>query len=140
MRVTLVHAEIQAAVVDMLEKRGINIKNTDVAVAFSMGRKNTGLSATVDIVDPSIVELPAAVVEEDEPVGHAATTASAPATVVEAKEVTNTFVAKTDENGSIAVTNEAKEDPPFEVDEDAASAAPATSSEETKKTTQSLFA
>lgn len=152
MRVTLVHAEIQAAVVAMLAKRGINTEDQDIAVAFSMGRKNTGLSATVDIVDPSVVQLPDAVVEEDDDVTAVAT--STPAAKAETKEVKNAFVAKTDESGTIAVSSEPEEvamattttteSPPFEVDEDASSDAPTTSpaaSEEApKKTTQSLFA
>ena len=161
MRVTLVHAEIQAAVVAMLAKRGINIEDQDIAVAFSMGRKNTGLSATVDIVDPSVVQLPDAVVDEDEdPVPTAV--AAPKAEVKEAKEVKNTFVAKADEAGTVTVAkDEVKEDPklvakadenpPFELDEQPASTASADASvtseatsttveEAPKKTTQSLFA
>ena len=162
MRVTLVHAEIQAAVVAMLAKRGINIEDQDIAVAFSMGRKNTGLSATVDIVDPSVIQLPDAVVDEDDdlpPVGAAPSTVKAEAK--ETKEVKNTFVAKADEAGTVTVVNnepkedpkpvEAKEDPPFDVDESATSTASADASvaseatsapaeEAPKKTTQSLFA
>ena len=162
MRVTLVHAEIQAAVVAMLAKRGVNIEGQDIAVAFSMGRKNTGLSATVDIVDPDIVQLPDAVVDEDDehaPVAAAPSTAKAEAK--EAKEVKNSFVAKADEAGTVTVVNnepkedpkpvEAKEDPPFDVDEPDASTASADASvtseatsapseEAPKKTTQSLFA
>ena len=160
MRVTLVHAEIQAAVVAMLAKRGINIEDQDIAVAFSMGRKNTGLSATVDIVDPSVVQLPDAVVDEDEdPVPTAV--AAPKAEAKETKEVKNTFVAKADEAGTVTVVNnepkedpkpvEAKEDPPFDVDESATSTASADASvaseatsapaeEAPKKTTQSLFA
>lgn len=162
MRVTLVHAEIQAAVVAMLAKRGVNIEGQDIAVAFSMGRKNTGLSATVDIVDPSVIQLPDAVVDEDDdhaPVAAAPSTAKAEAK--ETKEVKNTFVAKADEAGTVTVVNnepkedpkpvEAKEDPPFDVDESATSTASADASvaseatsapaeEAPKKTTQSLFA
>ena len=163
MRVTLVHAEIQAAVVAMLAKRGINIEDQDIAVAFSMGRKNTGLSATVDIVDPSVVQLPDAVVDEDEdPLPTAVTAPKAEAKEAkEAKEVKNTFVAKADEAGTVTVVNnepkedpkpvKAEEDPPFDVDESATSTASADASvtseaasttveEAPKKTTQSLFA
>ena len=164
MRVTLVHAEIQAAVVAMLAKRGVNIEGQDIAVAFSMGRKNTGLSATVDIVDPSIVHLPDAVVDEDDDPTPAAP-AAAPATKVEAKEVKNTFVAKADDAGTVTVAKDeakedplpvakAEEDPPFDVDEPATSAASTASADASgaseaasapaedapKKTTQSLFA
>ena len=153
MRVTLVHAEIQAAVVAMLAKRGINIEDQDIAVAFSMGRKNTGLSATVDIVDPSIVQLPDAVVDEDEdPLPTAVTVPKAE--VKEAKEVKNTFVAKADDAGTVTVAKDeakADENPPFELDEQPASTASAEDSvtseatsapaeEAPKKTTQSLFA
>ena len=145
MRVTLVHAEIQSAVVAMLAKRGVNIEGQDIAVAFSMGRKNTGLSATVDIVDPSIVQLPDAVVDEDEDPTPVAV-ATPKTEVKEAKEVKNTFVAKADDAGTVTVAkDEAKEDPPFELDEAAvttatseATSAPA--EEAPKKTTQSLFA
>ena len=150
MRVTLVHAEIQAAVVAMLAKRGINIEDQDIAVAFSMGRKNTGLSATVDIVDPSVVHLPDAVVDEDEdPVPTAVAAPKA-----EAKEVKNAFVAKADDAGTVTVTKDevkADENPPFELDEQSTSTASADASvtseatsapseEAPKKTTQSLFA
>ena len=148
MRVTLVHAEIQAAVVAMLAKRGINIEDQEIAVAFSMGRKNTGLSATVDIVDPFVVQLPDAVVDEDEDPAPGAATAHV--TKCEAKEVKNTFVAKADDEGTVTVAKEeAKEDPPFKVDESIASGdsdstastdASVTSEEVPKKTTQSLFA
>lgn len=151
MRVTLVHAEIQSAVVAMLAKRGVNIEGQDIAVAFSMGRKNTGLSATVDIVDPDIVQLPDAVVDEDEdPTPVAVATPKTEAK--ETKEVKNAFVAKADDVGTVTVVNdEAKEDPPFELDEQSTSTASAdasvtseatsTPSEEApKKTTQSLFA
>ena len=155
MRVTLVHAEIQAAVVAMLAKRGVNIEGQDIAVAFSMGRKNTGLSATVDIVDPDIVQLPDAVVDEDDehaPVAAAPSTAKAEAK--ETKEVKNTFVAKADEAGTVTVTKDevkADENPPFELDEQSTSTASADASvtsgatsapaeEAPKKTTQSLFA
>lgn len=162
MRVTLVHAEIQAAVVAMLAKRGVNIEGQDIAVAFSMGRKNTGLSATVDIVDPSVIQLPDAVVDEDDDlptIGAAPSTAKAEAK--ETKEVKNTFVAKADEAGTVTVVNnepkedpkpvKAEEDPPFDVVEsatstassDASVASEATSApaeEAPKKTTQSLFA
>ena len=111
MRVTLVHAEIQSAVVAMLAKRGVNIEGQDIAVAFSMGRKNTGLSATVDIVDPSIVQLPDAVVDEDEdqmpPAGAASKAEDKEAKeakeVKEVKEVKNTFVAKADDTGTVTV-------------------------------------
>ena len=152
MRVTLVHAEIQAAVVAMLAKRGINIEDQDIAVAFSMGRKNTGLSATVDIVDPSVVHLPDAVVDEDE--DPVPTVAAPKAEIKEAKEVKNTFVAKADDAGTVTVTKDevkADENPPFELDEQSTSTASADASvtseatsapseEAPKKTTQSLFA
>lgn len=161
MRVTLVHAEIQSAVVAMLAKRGVNIEGQDIAVAFSMGRKNTGLSATVDIVDPSVVQLPDAVVDEDEdPTPVAVATPKTEAK--ETKEVKNAFVAKADDAGTVTVVNDVakeksklvakdEEDPPFELDEaavttassDASAASEAISSpaeEAPKKTTQSLFA
>lgn len=164
MRVTLVHAEIQSAVVAMLAKRGVNIEGQDIAVAFSMGRKNTGLSATVDIVDPSVIQLPDAVVDEDDehaPVATSSAPSTAKAEAKETKEVKNTFVAKADEAGTVTVVNnepkedpkpvKAEKDPPFDVDEsatstassDASVASEATSApaeEAPKKTTQSLFA
>ena len=153
MRVTLVHAEIQSAVVAMLAKRGVNIEGQDIAVAFSMGRKNTGLSATVDIVDPSIVQLPDAVVDEDEDPTPVAV-ATPKTEVKEAKEVKNTFVAKADDAGTVTVAKDeakADENPPFELDEQPASTASTDASvtseatsapaeEAPKKTTQSLFA
>lgn len=58
MRVSLNHAEIQAAVVAALVARGVTVDGQDIAVSFSMGRKNTGLSATVDLIDPSVQQLP----------------------------------------------------------------------------------
>lgn len=58
MRVSLTHAEIQAAVVAALVARGVTVEGQDIAVSFSMGRKNTGLSATVDLIDPSVQQLP----------------------------------------------------------------------------------
>lgn len=60
MQVSLVHAEVQAAVVALLVKRGVLVEGQDIAVSFSMGRKNTGLTATVSIDDPEVKLLPAA--------------------------------------------------------------------------------
>lgn len=64
MQVSLSHAEVQAAVVALLAKRGVLVEGQDIAVSFSMGRKNSSLLATVVIEDPEVKTLPAAVAQE----------------------------------------------------------------------------
>lgn len=68
MQVTLTHAEIQAAVVQALVSKGINVDG-EIAIAFTRGRKNSGLSASVEVVDPSIKRLPGTLVESDDTSG-----------------------------------------------------------------------
>lgn len=76
MQVSLSHAEVQAAVVALLAKRGVLVDGQDIAVSFSMGRKNSSLMATVVIEDPEVKTLPAAVSQEPVPDEVAAPAAS----------------------------------------------------------------
>lgn len=76
MQVSLSHAEVQAAVVALLAKRGVLVDGQDIAVSFSMGRKNSSLMATVVIEDPEVKTLPAAVSQEAIPEEVAAPAAS----------------------------------------------------------------
>lgn len=76
MQVSLSHAEVQAAVVALLAKRGVLVDGQDIAVSFSMGRKNSSLMATVVIEDPEVKTLPAAVAQEPVPEDVAAPAAS----------------------------------------------------------------
>lgn len=76
MQVSLSHAEVQAAVVALLAKRGVLVEDQDIAVSFSMGRKNSSLMATVVIEDPNVKTLPAAVAQEPVPEEVAAPAAS----------------------------------------------------------------
>mgnify|MGYP006961048464 CR=1 FL=1 len=76
MQVSLSHAEVQAAVVALLAKRGVLVDGQDIAVSFSMGRKNSSLMATVVIEDPEVKTLPAAVTQEAIPEEVAAPAAS----------------------------------------------------------------
>lgn len=89
MRVSLSHSEIQSAVVAELERRGVVTAGFDISVSFSMGRKGTGLTGTVDLDDPTITVLPPVVEAEavvtDEPL------ASTDAPVVVASEDTPPF-------------------------------------------------
>ncbi len=64
MQVSLTHAEVQAAVVALLKKRGVEVDGHNIAVSFSMGRKNTSLTATVEVNDPEVKVLPATSNEE----------------------------------------------------------------------------
>lgn len=73
MQVSLSHAEVQAAVVALLVKRGVSVEGQDIAVSFTMGRKNTSLVASVVIDDPEVKTLPAAQTQETSPVDEVAT-------------------------------------------------------------------
>lgn len=88
MRVSLTHSEIQSAVVAELERRGVVVQGFDISVSFSMGRKGTGLTGTVDLVDPTITVLPP-VVETEAVVVPEEAVASPDASVVSSDEPTS---------------------------------------------------
>ena len=67
MRIVVTQTEVQNAIVGLLEKNGVVVKDRNVAVSFTLGRKNKdGLIAFVDLEDPTMQALPTATVDEDE--------------------------------------------------------------------------
>lgn len=85
MRISVTQAEVQHALVAYLEKQGIVVAERNIAVSFSIGRRNNvGLVALVDLEDPTAEALPTTAVddeEDDQPIAVAAPVVAAPKSV-----------------------------------------------------------
>lgn len=57
MQVQLKHAEISEAIRQYLTNQGISLKNKDVNIHFTAGRKENGLSADVSINDRDLLDI-----------------------------------------------------------------------------------
>lgn len=84
MKTLFTQAEIQQALVNFIEAQGIVVANRNVEITFIRGRKGAGISAEVEVTDPTnrflnqnplpadpVVEAPveSAPVEDSSPVG-----------------------------------------------------------------------
>lgn len=63
MQVQLKHAEISEAIRQYLTNQGISLKNKEVNIHFTAGRKSNGLTADVSINDQDLLDIE---IEEDE--------------------------------------------------------------------------
>ena len=67
MQIQLKQPEIEEALRDYIVKQGINLSGRDVAITFTSGRKDNGISADMDISD--IQYIPGFEGDEDTPTG-----------------------------------------------------------------------
>lgn len=58
MQINLKQTEIETALKMYIERRGISLTNTDVAISFTAGRKSAGLSAEVSIQEATGAKIP----------------------------------------------------------------------------------
>ena len=86
MQIIIKQSEIEVAVKNYIAGLGINLAGKDVEVSFTAGRKEDGLSASLDIVDTGSVSTPAVPLK-------AVLEAAAPAAVAQA--ISQTSPAKT---------------------------------------------
>lgn len=67
MKTLFSQAEIQQALVNFIAAQGIVIKDRDINVTFVRGRKGAGITAEVDIVDPTNQFIGRPIELDDEP-------------------------------------------------------------------------
>ena len=91
MKVIVSESEIKNAVIDRLKSQGISVEGREVAISFSMGRKNKeGLAATVELIDPNLPVIADGVDDEneEEPQGDTTPAAASITSTVAAKLAT----------------------------------------------------
>lgn len=65
MQISLKQSEIEAALKQYIVQQGINLAGKDVEIAFTAGRKETGLSADINIEDAAQTNVPVGTVSAD---------------------------------------------------------------------------
>lgn len=143
MQINLKQREIEAALRMYVSHQGINLNGKEVAITFTAGRKEGGLTADVSIEDITIPGFTDAEVGEQTGTANVvqlaaatiAAAASTPAVNAEKPAVQTTAPEATEAKAPAA----AKEDPPFEPDAPKAEGEGAKAEDKPKTKVASLF-